>query len=117
MSDAGERHDKRAQGSADALRAMLTALATAGVAASYVVRDVQTRDYWRGSAALFALALVCVLASWFLVKHRELRRRNAARLGLPLPTFSHWFRSWTWDLAGFGFIVAGALFLALGFDW
>lgn len=58
-----DKHEERAQKSADQLRAMLTALATAGMGAAYVVLKDQYSDLWRGAAAMFVLSLPSVLIS------------------------------------------------------
>jgi hypothetical protein len=59
------------------------------------------------SLALFGISLTCVLVSWFMVTHRELKRRDVAlgeakpkRADESGPVFSHWPRSWWWDIAG-----------------
>ena len=113
-------HEERSQKSADALRAMLTALATAGMGAAYTVRDPLRGNLWWWAAASFALSLACVLGSWFLVKHRALFRRDVA-LGIKKakladksgPKF-HWLmRSFTWDCAGALLIVAGVILLGI----
>jgi hypothetical protein len=118
MSDPGAVHEERSQKAADQLRAMLTALATAGMGAAYLVREQQRADLWRGSAASFSLALACVLISWFLVKHREVKRRNAKRhpeLHPDPDPFPRWKRSWTWDRLAGGFLALGVVLLGIGF--
>lgn len=104
------KHEERAQKSADALRAMLTALATAGIGAAYAVRD--SSKWWIVAAISFALALACVVISWFFVKDRELARRDAAAKGEPAPNFPRWKRSWTWDRAGAFVLAVGVVLLA-----
>ena len=78
-----DQPEKRAQKSADALRAMLTALATAGIAAAYVVGESHRGDLWRGTVFVFGIALACVVTSWFMVKHRELQRPDFEVAGAP----------------------------------
>jgi hypothetical protein len=111
-----ERQEERSQKSADALRAMLTALATGGMGASYAVRESQRGDSWLGAAVCFALSLGCVLVSWFLVKHRAMKRRDAAAAHAKAPTFPWYKRSWHWDRAAALLLAVGVVLLAIGFN-
>ena len=116
--DPGRVHEERSQRSADQLRAMLTALATAGIAATWAVRDRTHGDYWRGAAFFFTGALASLLISWFLVKHRAVKRRDYVRdPTIPNPDPFRWYlRSWTWDRVAAIFIAAGIFMIAIGFD-
>ena len=115
-------HEKRAQVSADALPAMLTKLATAGIGAAYAVGiaarsesiAIHLNDLWRSATACFVVSLLCVVRSWFLVKRRALLRHNAILSKTELPSFAKWSRhsSWAWDTASAWLLMVGAIALA-----
>ena len=108
-----DRYEVRSQKVADALRALLTALATAGIGAVYAMHGQTTVwGAWFFSGLLFLVSLGCVLRSWFVAKHRELRRREASRANQPQPEFTKWSRksSWLWDtLAAWTLFIGAAL--------
>ncbi len=114
MPDVKE-HEARSQSAADTGRKLLSTLAVGGMVAAYTVRDSQHGDLWRGAILFFAITLVCVVRSWFLVKERELRRRDNVLAGQLPPVFPWHMHSWTWDRAGAASLVVGALLLAIGF--
>jgi len=110
-----ERQEDRSQKSADALRAMLTALATAGIGASVALRETARFNLWYFAAIAFAVSLLFVLVSWFLVKHRALKRRDAAKKnGGKEPTFPENQRSWYWDRRAAYLLGVGVLLLGIG---
>jgi len=109
-----ERQEDRSQKSADALRAMLTALATAGMGASVALRETARFNLWYFAAIAFAGSLLFVLVSWFLVKHRAITRRNAAKVGAKEPTFLETQRSWYWDRRAAYLLGVGVLLLGIG---
>lgn len=108
-----QRHEERSQKSADALRAMLTALATAGIAGAYIVHKDSAGNAWKCAAVMFALALGCVLISWFLAKDRELARRDAAAAKKAPPNFGTFWSSWAWDVASAVLVALGAVTLGV----
>jgi hypothetical protein len=117
MATAADGHEERSQKIADQLRAALLALATAGVGAAYAVSDrVADRRYWIVAAGAFVLSLACIIRSWFVAKHRALKRRDAARAKEAMPEFTPWGRksSWLWDSLGACVLIAGAAVLAVG---
>jgi hypothetical protein len=59
---------------------------------------------------------MCVIVSWFLVKSRELRRRDEVLKGGTVPPFPRYRWSWSWDIAGACFLLSGVVFLAVGFQ-
>jgi len=112
-----DRQEERSAKAADALRAALLGLATAGLAALYAIRDeLSDGFYWRVAAFLFVTALACTLRSWFLVKDRAIKRRDAARNGSKPRKIEKWdlHASWLWDTAAAWLLIAGAASLAIG---
>jgi hypothetical protein len=115
---AWEKHEERSEKVADQLRATLVTLAIGGVGAAYAVSDrVVHRSYWIIAAGAFVLCLACIIRSWFVAKHRALKRRDAARAKKAMPRFAPWGRksSWFWDSLGACALIAGAAVLAIGF--
>jgi hypothetical protein len=118
MQQDWEKHEERSQKIADTLRALLTALATAGIGAAYAVSGQMTsRSLWLGAMASFVVSLACVVRSWFVAKDRALRRRDAS-LGpgtVPQPTFKKWSwkASWLWDTLAAWALIVGAILLAV----
>ena len=110
-----DKHEQRSQKAADALRLLLAGIASSAIYAAYTVRKELDGDLWRGLAFIFGASLVCVAISWLSLKHRELRRREAAKHGAPSPTFSRWLHSWTWDRASLALLILGGLLFAIGF--
>lgn len=112
-----ERYEERSEKAADALRAAMLGLATAGIGASYAVHnDFAHHAYWLAVAMAFVAALACTMRSWFLVKDRALRRRDAALKGEKPLKFGKWDRrsSWPWDTAAAWLLIVGAASLAIG---
>jgi len=109
-----EHYWERAERAADQLRAMLLALASAGIAASFAAKQ-DAGSAWKLAAVFFMVALVPLVVSWFLVKHRALKNAQALEGGRK-PKALHWYSptgSTLWDGAGAILIGAGALSLAL----
>lgn len=108
------QHYDRAAKAADQLRAMLLVLAPAGIAAAFTARDVIGRG-WKLAGALFIAALFPLVVSWFLVKHRALRRAKDLLGGKPEREYKWWdLRASTpWDMAGAILTGLGALAVAI----
>lgn len=110
------RHSDRAEKAGDTLRAMLLALATAGIGAAYAVSTRLPHPLWLAGSMLFIFALGATLRSWFLVKERALRRKEAAGRGHDYPQTVKWSirSSWTWDTCAAWLIITGAAVMAVG---
>ena len=111
-----DRYEVRSQKVADALRALLTALATAGIGAVYAMHGQTTVwEAWFFSGLLFVVSLGCVLRSWFASKDRAIRRREASRENQPQPQFTTWSRksSWLWDTIAAWTLFTGAALLGV----
>ena len=63
MARQPEDYDERAEKTGDALRAMLTTLASAGIAGAFAVRESEFAWGWRTAFVCFALSLGSVLTS------------------------------------------------------
>ena len=72
-------------------------MSTAGIGAAYALRSEVADALWMLAALAFIVAIALVLRSWFLVKHRAIRRRDAHRKGEAPPVFKKTLHSWWWD--------------------
>lgn len=112
---APDSYKERADKIADTLRALLTTLATAGIAAAYVVGGQTAQDIWLLSATAFVVSLACVLRSWFVAKDRAIRRREASRGIESAPRFTKWGwkSSWVWDTIAAWALILGVVLLVV----
>lgn len=113
--DKANEHESRSRQVADTLRRFLVAIHAGGigsllaVASSLAAQHVHPKwVFW--PVLLFVGGLVVVGASLLLAKHREIKRRDAARKGDPEPDFTGLFwRSQTWDTVSLVLFVVGAV--------
>jgi hypothetical protein len=111
---AWDKQEQRSQKIADALRALLTALATAGIGAAYALSQTTSHALWLVSAIAFVVSLACVVRSWFVAKDRALRRRDASLGTVPLEiTKWSWKSSWLWDTFAAWALIIGAVLLVV----
>jgi len=111
-----DKYEERSQKAADSLRTLLATLASAGNGLVYAARaHTDSRTLWLLAAVAFAAALACTIRSWFTVKARTIRRRDAAADGRQVPKFKQWSprSSWLWDTLSSFALVLGLAFLAL----
>jgi hypothetical protein len=109
-------HEKRSQEIADTTRRVVVTLNGGGigvvfsVAGTLVAKGVDA-GWAIPPVAIFVVGLLFTGLSLFLAKHRELKRRDAAKADEDEPKkFKKWYwRSFTWDLVAFAFFGAGAL--------
>ncbi len=111
-----EEHEKRSQEIADTTRRVVVTLNSGGIGLVFTVAGTLTTH---GTSArwallpvgLFVVGLLFTGISLFLAKHRELKRRDAAKESKGEPEhFKKWYwRSFTWDLVAFAFFGAGAI--------
>ena len=106
--------EARSEKAADQSRAVLLALATGAITAAYSLRQQTGLPLWFIATLCFVAAMACILRSWFLVKYRALKRRDALLESKPLPVFSRWRGSQRWDSITAWLLVIGALLLAMG---
>lgn len=113
--DKANEHDSRSREVADTLRRFLVAIHTGGIGALLAVASSLAEQHLHPKWAfwpvlLFVGGLVVVGASLLLAKHREIKRRDAARKGEPEPDFTGLFwRSQTWDTVSLVLFVIGAV--------
>jgi hypothetical protein len=114
MSDAAD-HEKRSREIADTTRRLLIAVNTGGIGASFAMAGSlavhKVNPGWAAvPASFFVVGLVVTAASLFLAKHRELKRREAAKTNALEPDFTAWYwRSFTWDAVALGLFVVGCI--------
>ncbi|HEV8363881.1 MAG TPA: hypothetical protein VGQ52_10215, partial [Gemmatimonadaceae bacterium] len=110
------KYEERSQKIADALRALLTALATAGIGAAYALSQATSHNLWLASATAFVVSLACVVRSWFAAKDRAVRRRDTS-LGIlssaTTVTKWSWKSSWLWDTLAAWALIIGAVLLVV----
>lgn len=114
-TDDAAHHRDRAEHAGDAIRKLLTSLASGGLLASYAVRKESTDGWWALACVAFTVALGMVLRSWFLVKGRALARQAdtpEARLELPEDGADS-RSSWWWDKGAAFAVMAGAVLLGV----
>jgi len=113
--DRENEHEARSREVADTLRRFLVAVHTGGIGALLAVASSLTEQnihprwaFW--PVLVFVGGLVVVGANLLLAKHREIKRRDAAKEGKTEPDFSMLlWRSQTWDTVSLVLFVAGAL--------
>ena len=110
-----QEHEKRSQDIADTTRRIAVTLNSGGIGLVFTVAANLTKDGTSASwaifpAVLFLIGLLLIGISLFLAKHRELKRRDAAKQNIEEPeNFKKWYwRSFNWDLISFLFFVTGA---------
>lgn len=113
--DKANEHEARSREVADTLRRFLVAVHTGGIGALLAVASSLTEQHihpkWAFWPALvFVGGLVVVGGNLLLAKHREIKRRDAAKEGKEAPDFSGLlWRSQTWDTVSLLLFVLGAL--------
>ena len=113
--DKSNEPESRSREVADTLRRFLVAIHTGGIgvllAVSSSLAEQHVHPKWAfWPVLLFVGGLVVVGASLLLAKHREVKRRDAAKKGEAEPDFSGLlWRSQTWDTISLALFVAGAL--------
>src|SRR3989338_7619831 len=108
-------HEKRSQEIADTTRRIVVTLNSGGIGLVFAVAGTLTTHGAPAGWALlpvglFLVGLLFTGVSLFLAKHRELKQRDAAKIGEDEPEYlKNWYwRSFTWDLVAFFFFGAGA---------
>lgn len=119
-----EEHEKRSQEIADTTRRVVVTLNSGGIGLVFAVAGTLTTHGIPARWALlpvglFVFGLLLTGISLFLAKHRELKRRDAAKEGKDEPEHfkKRYWRSFTWDLVAFGFFGLGAIAGLLGLAW
>lgn len=108
-------HESRSRSVADTLRNFLIAVHTGGVGAMLAVAsslvEKQVHSRWAFvPVIIFVSGLIVVGVSLLLAKHREIKRRDAAKNRKPEPDFTGLFwRSQTWDTISLVLFLAGAV--------
>ena len=109
-------HEKRSQEIADTTRRVVVTLNGGGIGVVFsVAGTLAAKGIFASWAiwpvAVFVVGLLFTGLSLFLAKHRELKRRDAAKEGKDEPEkFKKWYwRSFTWDLVAFALFGVGAL--------
>ena len=112
-----QEHEKRSQEIADTTRRIAVTLNGGGIGLVFTVAANLTKDGMSTSWAIFPVSLfltglLFIGISLFLAKHRELKRRDDAKINITeeRENFKKWYwRSFNWDMGAFLFFVAGAL--------
>ena len=111
-----EEHEKRSQDIADTTRRIAVTLNSGGIGLAFIVAANLIKDDAPASwvllpVALFLIGIFFIGVSLFLAKHRELKRRDAAKENSEeSENYDKWYwRSFTYDIAAFFFFGAGAL--------
>ena len=113
-SDVEHQRD-RAEKAADAIRKLVTALSTGGLAAAYTVRKESIEGWWAFACIAFTVALGMILRSWFLVKDRALARaEDTPESRARVPDDGDDIRSsWWWDKRAAYAVMVGAVLLGV----
>lgn len=113
--DKATEHEERSRNVADTLRRFLIGIHTDGIGALLAVASSLAEQHvhlrWAFVPVLiFVGGLVVVGASLLLAKHREIKRRDAAKNKQPEPNFTGLlWRSQTWDTFSLVLFVVGAV--------
>lgn len=99
-------HEFRSRELADSLRKYLIAANTGGVGLLAIPSMVASCI---SAVMFFVLGLVFCGLSFFYAQHRELRRRDAAKLELPEPKFSNYQTSVFWNALSFISFIIGSI--------
>ena len=108
-------HEKRSQEIADTTRRFLVAVHTGGIGITFALASAlagyRINPGWAvWPVVVFASGILIVGVSLMLAKHRELKRRDAAKKGEKEPNFSGFFwRSYTWDIISLFLFVVGVV--------
>ena len=114
LKEAAE-HSKRSDELADKLRTFLVAVNTGAIGVTFAVAGAlashKVPPAWTVlPIASFVAGLVVAAVSMFLAQHREIKRRDAAKLGQQLPDFSAlYWRSSTWNYVSLALFVGGVV--------
>jgi hypothetical protein len=107
--------EKRAREIADATRRYVTALNTGGVASALALASALAPNgveprWVVGPVFWFTVGLLITGSSYFLAKHKALKRRNAIREAMSEPDFTHYLlRNFTWDFSSLVAFGVGAI--------
>lgn len=108
-------HEKRSQEIADTTRRFLIAVHTGGIGVTFALSSALAGHGINPSWAVwpvvvFAGGLVIVGVSLMLAKHRELKRRDAAKKSKNEPDFSGFFwHSYMWDIISLFLFIMGVV--------
>ena len=109
MSDEAANQEKRSQEAADSSRRFAVVLNGGALIVVCALAGALQKSWPLHAVPFFILGLLCTGVSVMLVKHRALKRRDAANAGRPAPKFGVFMASWTWDYVAFVFFVVGAI--------
>lgn len=109
MSDEAANQEKRSQEAADSARRFAVLLNGGALIVIAALAGALQKSWPLLAVPFFIVGLCCTAASVMLVKHRALKRRDAAKAGNPPSEFGFLMDSWTWDRAAFVFFVVGAI--------
>lgn len=107
-------HEARSQALADSVRNYLVASHAGGIGVTFALAGSLAAGHIHPRWAIwpvlvFAVGLIFVGISMLLAQHREMHRRDAAKAGLPEPSFEKLWWSWCWNWASLLFFVAGVI--------